>query len=115
MICFGINDHEYGQCDTFDGTSVGSLPKSSQRHHWGCLAHYNDHPTAVGGYVPPTNLLGYPKISKVESFDGHSWSPGTDHPRYGLNHYNFYAILVLSMDIIASLLEMLCSLLEVMH
>ena len=109
MICFGINEQEYKKCDTFDGTTVGSLPNSFQRHHWGCLAHSNDFPTAVGGFVDASGSPStYPTSSSVESFNGHSWTTLTDHPKYDIIYFSFYAILVLSMDIIASLLEMLC-------
>jgi hypothetical protein len=82
MICFGFRDPEYKQCDTFDGTSVVSLPNSSQRHHWGCLAHYNGNPTAVGGFVDP-----FPTSSSVESLDGFFWNSLVDHPKYDIKAY----------------------------
>ena len=93
MVCFGIEYPEYKQCDTFDGTSVGSLPNSSQRHHWGCLAHYNGYPTAVGGFIPKSGIAqAYPPSSSVESFIAHldSWDSLTDHPKFNPISYKSY-------------------------
>ena len=63
------------------------------------------------GWVDPSGF-SYPTSSSVESFNGHYWTLHIDLPLYDLISYSFYAIQVLLMDIIASMLEMLCSLLE---
>ena len=84
MICFGFNDPEYKQCDTFDEISVGSLPNSSKRHHWGCLAYYNGNPTVVGGhynyYDSSGNFYGWP-IKATETLVNGIWQPGIDFSR----------------------------------